>query len=95
MELQTIASALVGVVQDIQRATGDGKSSVSCSTCPATDVLGFDSIICVEAISMLSTTLGIEIADNVNIFVAEDGKRFLTIEQASVVVYEGLTKGVT
>jgi hypothetical protein len=95
MELQTIVSALMGVVQEIQRAVGDGESDVSGSTCPVADIPSFDSIICVQAISMLAETLGVEIADNVNIFVSDDGKQFLTIDQASAVVYEGLTKGET
>jgi acyl carrier protein len=95
MELQTIVSALMDVVQTIQRAVGDDKSDVSGSTCPVTDIPSFDSIICVQAIYMLTETLSVEIADNVNIFVSGDGKQFLTIDQASAVVYEGLTKGET
>jgi acyl carrier protein len=94
MELQTIMSSLIGVVQTIQQAIGDGQSSVSGGTCPATDILGFDSIICVEAITMLSIDLDVEIADNINIFVSKDGQ-FLTIDQAAALVYEGFTKGET
>lgn len=93
MNLQTITSTLIGVVKDIQQCSGDVTSMVSGSTCPLKDLPSFDSIICVETITVLSISLGIEIADNINIFVAEDGKRLLTIDEASALVYEGLNKG--
>lgn len=86
-------SALIDVVKDIQRFSGQDESKVSGVTCPVKELSNFDSQICIEAMSMLSTALDIEIPVDRNIFATEDKRRLLTLDEASAVVYEGLTKG--
>ncbi|MGI0484293.1 hypothetical protein ACN4EK_02585 [Pantanalinema rosaneae CENA516] len=95
MNPATVRSALVEVVRDIQTSSGYDGSVVSGGACPLKDLQGFDSMICAEAMSMLSSALNIEIADDMNIFVAEDGKTLLTIDKAADVVCERLNKGGT
>jgi acyl carrier protein len=95
MDSATIRTALTEVVKDIQICSGYDGSGVSEDTCPLRDLLGFDSMLCAEAMSMLSISLGIEIADYMNIFLAEDGERLLTIAQAADVVCEKLNGGGT
>jgi acyl carrier protein len=95
MDAATVKSALIGVVKDIQISSGYDGSGVSGNVCPLKDLPGFDSMICVEAMSMLSSVLGIAIADDANIFVSENGKQLLTIDEAAAVVHEGLSGGET
>lgn len=92
MNLLSVKSALVGVVKDIQSASEFNSSQVSGSTCPLKDLQSFDSLVCTEAITMLSMTLDIEIPDNVNIFVA-DNDRKLTIDEIAVVVCDRFSTG--
>lgn len=95
MNAATVKSALIEVVKDIQISSGYDGSGVSGDICPLKDLPGFDSMICTEATSMLSSTLGLVIADNANIFVSENGKRLLTIDEAAAVVCERLSRGET
>lgn len=95
MNSATVKSVLVEVIKDIQLSSGYDDSSVSGDTCPLKDLAGFDSMICIEAMSMLSSALNIEIADDINIFVADDGQTLLTINQSADVVFESLNKGGT
>ena len=93
MDLAKVKSALIEVVKDIQISSGYDGTGISGSVCPLKDLPGFDSMICAEAMSMLSDQLGIAIADNMNIFVTENGKQPLTIDEAAAVVCERLTRG--
>lgn len=93
MNLETVKSALIGVVKDIQRLCGRDESKISGGVYPVKDLPGFDSHRCVEAMSMLSDSLGVEIPLDRNIFATKDKRRLLTIDEASAVVYEGLSKG--
>lgn len=95
MNSATVRSALVEVVRDIQTSSGYDSSIVSGGAFPLKDLQGFDSMICAEAMSMLSSALDIEIADDMNIFITEDSKTPLTINQAADVVFERLNKGGT
>ena len=93
MNLETVKSALIGVVKDIQRLRGRDESKVSGGVCPVKDLPRFDSHTCIEAMSMLSSSLGVEIPLDRNIFATKDKRRLLTIDEASAVVCEGLSKG--
>jgi hypothetical protein len=93
MNLETVKSALIGVVKDIQRFGGHDESKVSGGVYPVKDLPSFDSQICIEAMSMLSSSLGVDIPLDRNIFATKDKKQLLTIDEASAVVYEGLRKG--
>jgi hypothetical protein len=95
MDAAIVKSALMEVLKDIQISSGYDGSGISGDVCPLNDLPGFDSMICVEAMSMLSVTLGIEIADNINIFLAEEGGKLLTIDQAADVVCSRLGGGGT
>jgi acyl carrier protein len=95
MDAAEVKSALIEVVKDIQISSGYDGSGVLGGVCPLKDLPGFDSMICVEAMSMLSSALGVAISDDANIFVSENGKRLLTIDEAAAVVCKGLSRGET
>lgn len=95
MDSATIKSALMEVVKDIQICSGYDESGISEDTCPLKDLPGFDSMLCAEAMSMLSSLLGVEIANDMNIFLAGDGEKLLTIAQAADIVCEKLNGGRT
>lgn len=74
MDLSEITSVIVEVIEDIQSASGGTVSSITGGTCPLRDCQDFDSLVCTEAMTALSIELDIDIPDNVNVFVSENGK---------------------
>ena len=64
---------IVEVIEDIQLASRGDANAIAGSTCPLRDLQNFDSLVCTEAMTALSIELGIDIPDNVNIFVSENG----------------------
>lgn len=95
MRPENVRSELIEVIQEIQRDSGFQESSITGTTCPATDVEGFDSPIWLDAIGMLAERLGVKIPNGSNIFLAEGDKRPHTIDEAVAVVCEIVQKGDT
>ena len=57
------------------------------------DLEGFDSLLWPVAIGILATELGINIPNNKNIFLSEDGKQQLTISESAAMVCEMVSTG--
>ncbi|MCP2728321.1 hypothetical protein [Limnofasciculus baicalensis] len=80
---------LIEVLQGIQSDSGYDGSSIAGTMRPlGGDIEGFDSMLWPVAISMLATELGINISNDKNIFLSEDGKQRLTISESAAVVCE-------
>lgn len=92
MNQNEVEVKLIEVLQDIQSDGGYDRSQITGTTCPLRDLEGFDSMLCPVAISILATTLKINIPNEKNIFLSEDGVRQLTISQSAVVVCEILAR---
>lgn len=60
-----------------------------------TDLEGFDSLLCIEAIGMLADKLDVEIPNSNNIFLSKDCKQWLTIDESIAVVCEIVNTGET
>jgi len=86
---------LIEVLQEIQSDSGYQEVPISGSTCPVSDLQGFDSLLCIEAIGMLADKLNIEIPNSNNIFLSQDGKQWLTIDESVAVVCEIVNGGKT
>jgi hypothetical protein len=95
MNPKDVEAKLIEVVQEIQRDSGYDGSQIRGTTCPLTNLEGFDSLICPVAIGMLASTLNVNIPNNKNIFLSEDGKRQLTISESAAMVCEIVNKGET
>ena len=95
MNPKDVEAKLIEVVQEIQRDSGYDGSQIRGTTCPLTNLEGFDSLICPVAIGMLASTLNVNIPNNKNIFLSEDGKRQLTISESAATVCEIVNKGKT
>lgn len=95
MSPEDVKVKLIEVLQEIQRDSGYKETSISEITCPITDLEGFDSLLCIEAIGMLADKLDVEIPNSNNIFLSKDGKRWLTIEESVAVVCEIVNRGET
>ena len=52
---------------------------IGLSTRPVEDVEGFDSLNGVEAIVMLSESLGVDLPEDYNPFISSDGRRALSV----------------
>ena len=49
--------------------------------CPVRDMEGFDSLSGVEATVMLSESLGVDLPEDYNPFISNDGKRALSVSE--------------
>ncbi len=56
-----IQNALMNVLAEIQQLNGQSASTISPSTCPLTDLQGFDSLNAVEATVILSEKLSYDL----------------------------------
>jgi len=92
MDLGVVKSTLIEVIQEIQRDSGFQEVSLTGTTCPANDIEGFDSPIWLDATGMLAECLGGTIPDGINIFLSEDGKQNLTIDEIAAVVCDVFQK---
>lgn len=95
MSPENVKVKFIEVLQEIQSDSGYKETSISGITCPITDLKGFDSLLCIEAIGMLADKLDVEIPNSNNIFLSKDGKRWLTIDESVAVVCEIVNRGET
>jgi hypothetical protein len=93
MNLEKAKLKLIEVLQEIQNDSGYGGTQILGTTCPLNDLEGFDSKIAPFAIGMLAVALDVNIPVDKNIFVSENGKRQLTIDESAAVVCEIVSRG--
>lgn len=79
MNLSTIEQAIIDVLTEGQRDSGDTQSVIGPSTCPLEDLPGFDSTVAPAVTSDLARKLDISIPYETNIFVDTSGTRRLTV----------------
>jgi hypothetical protein len=80
---------LIEVLQQIQSDSGYGETPIGGTTCPTSDLEGFDSLLWAVAICMLEDQLGTnqKIPETTNIFFDEQGNP-LSIAESARLVYE-------
>jgi hypothetical protein len=83
---------LIEVLQGIQSESGYDASHIGGTICPLRHLEGFDSMLWPVAICILASALGVNIPNNNNIFLSNDGKRPLTISESAAVVCEMVSK---
>lgn len=81
MDPDAVRSSLVEVLEGIQADSDYAPTPINGSTCPLSDLGGFDSKTWPVAVTQLSQATGIAIPPRKNIFVAADGKRRLTVDE--------------
>lgn len=79
MNQQHVETALIGVIQDIQAASGLECPPLDGTIVPTKQVPEFDSKVWVAATTMLATKLEVTIPDDQNIFVDDDSKSQLDL----------------
>ncbi|MFP5273855.1 hypothetical protein [Coleofasciculus sp.] len=97
MNPEDVKDQFIEVLTEIQTDSGYGETSISGKTCPMTDLEGFDSLLCIEAINMLAGKLSVEIPSNQihKIGLSQDGKQWLTIDESVDVVCKIVNTGET
>lgn len=95
MSPEDVKVKLIEVFQEIQRDSGYEATQMAGTTCPVTDLQGFDSLLCIESIGMLADKLGVEIPNGNNIFLSKNGRQWLTIDESVAVVCEIVNGGET
>jgi hypothetical protein len=86
VDAATVKTKLVKILQEIQATSGLPCPDLNDATRPIEDLDEFDSKIWPVAAGMLAAELGIEIADDVNIFRREKTKTALTINETTAMV---------
>ena len=86
MESADVKSKLIAVLQQVQALSGEDCPSLDDSTKPAEALKQFTSKIFPTATGLLSQAIGKDIPCDVNIFVDEQTKEPLTINQIVVLV---------
>jgi len=86
---------LIEVIQEIQRDSGFQAIPLTGTTCPVTEVEGFESPLWLDAIGMLAERLGVRIPNGSNIFLSEDRQHRHTIDEAVAVVCEIVQRGAS
>ncbi len=102
MEINDVTAKLIEIHRLYQTTGGyDDGDQVSETTCPLTDLKGFDSDFVPEIVRRLANELGKPFADGKrvkNIYLSEDRKNKLTIKEIGrrfVKTYVSTEKGVT
>lgn len=81
-----VKAALIKAISEIQKNVGLDCPTLTGATKPLADVPKFDSPTGAAAASKLGNALGLDIPNTVNIFVDEESKANLTIDQTVTLV---------
>ena len=79
MEIQDIVTKVVETVAQVQELSGRSSAGIGSSTRPVGGVEGFDSLSGVEATVMLSESLRVDLPEDYNPFISNDGKLALSV----------------
>ena len=79
MDKQKLVTKVVQTVAHVQEVSGRSSAVIGTSTRPVGGVEGFDSLSGVEATVMLSESLGVDLPEEYNPFISNDGKRALSV----------------
>lgn len=83
MDNSELVTTVVETIAKVQELSGRSSVGIEVSTRPILDVEGFDSLSGVEATVMLSESLGVDIPDDCNPFISEDGKQASSIVEVA------------
>lgn len=92
MTPENVKVKLVEVLQEIGNDSGYEGQPIAGTTCTINDLEWFDSYLWPVAITMLASALNVNIPNDKNIFLSEDGERRLTIDESADLVCEIATK---
>ena len=81
MDREVVSQMVIEAVRQVQTASGRSVGSISLTTCPISDLEGFDSLSGVEATVMLCESLGHDLPDDYNPFLSKDGRRALSVSE--------------
>jgi hypothetical protein len=73
MDPAAVRKSLIAVLERIQADSGQPSTTISGSTCPTTDLPGFDSKLLPVAIVMLGEAIGTAIPADKNLFAKVNG----------------------
>ena len=92
MDKSEIKQLLITAIKKFQTMSGEDIPELNDDTTPIGDCPGFDSQRGVEVIVDLETQLGFEVPGEVNLFVSEDGRKALRIQQIVDRIYKLISK---
>lgn len=84
MTVDAVTKTIVGVLEELQRASGRACGQLTGSTKPIGDLIGFDSLSAIEATVAIEAALDKELnIDNLLVAEINGRKRALTITEAA------------
>src|SRR5688500_17082589 len=86
MDQETVKTKIIEILTQIQVRTKKEWPTLTGLTRPLEDLDGFDSKLVAPLITMLAAALGIELANDKNIFASPTDKHALTIDEAAALV---------
>jgi len=84
MSTDDVRTIVIQVLQEVQTVSGREWNGIDASAAPVGTLDGFDSLCAVEATVLVEEKLGCRDLDVQSIFVSEDHKRALTVDEISL-----------
>lgn len=81
MTREQAEATVIGAITEIQEMSGRECLGISAITKPIGDVPGFDSLNALEATVEVAARLTMDIPNEANIFITEDGDRALSVRE--------------
>ena len=92
LSIDDIQTAITEVLKEVQRLSGHTWTDLRSTDKPIEDLDGFDSLTSVETTVMVEEKLGCGELGTASIFVSEDGKRALTLQESAQLIMDFIGK---
>ena len=93
MDKSQIVETVLSAVRQVQEVSGRPLGEIDSRTRPIGDVEGFDSLSGIDAIVILSESLGYDLPDDRNPFISKDRRRALSVSEMADNLLEILGTG--
>lgn len=91
MTVKEIKEKLIETLQEVQDMSGEKKVVIMGNTKPIKGLPGFDSARGVEVTNFFLQKTGLDDDEKIkNLFVSDDGTRALTVDEASIKMYNAI-----
>ncbi|MBD3343357.1 MAG: hypothetical protein GF353_29945 [Candidatus Lokiarchaeota archaeon] len=88
MKKGEILAELKKAIYEVQDLSGEKYFEINEHTIPIGNLPGFDSFRVLETLFIVSTALGLEIEDDINLFISPDENRALQLHEISDRIYK-------
>jgi len=94
MTIDNIQAVVLDVLKNVQELSGRSWEGLSTNGTPIGTLAGFDSLCSIEATVLVEQGLGGNSLGASSLFISEDGRRALTLEEISKRIHKLLTAAI-